>query len=618
MLGLLRKFWGRATTAPISWIALFVLADIAVFSSRAVYLDEPFFIALARIPKSFGLFFEDRQWVFFGTPYPMFGGGSHPPAVIYYLAALYSLLGRFKEVPFRILYSVFGIAAAVGFHELARRLCKAPLGVTLLFVASPAFFVMTQTLMMDIPMLGFFLLGLHFYFGRLDGSPPRLILAAICFSFAVLSGYTALVPLGCLLFAALLTRQSASRLVALLAAPCVLGAWILLTFLHYHKDPLTPVVRYFASVHSVKPNLLALPSFLGGCTVFPWLFLVFQRHIVEKSSRKLLLGLSLAVAAGLSSLIVWESIGYGAWFILLSSSGIALLCLFSVIATRTLRDQRTPLTIFLVLWFPATILFFILVAEFISARYLLLAIPPLYLLLFNRSTSGSIAAMFVPTLILSLLIATADYRFVNSYPKWVSANAAPLQKQGFRILSAAESGLRFYLEEQGINTLSSSDLRASPGDLIVRPSTFLKYSLAEDVETMLIRLRTDELKDDFPIRTFSAEAGAGFHGSSLGLVPYAFSRAPHDRIDIWELSPLVEKLPQVPAPGKPVPVWSPEGPVLIQEEPELSFRLRLPDNARLEYDVEGSGSAEIIEGQLRLRKNGAGRVVWKNLRIVPN
>src|SRR5262245_51122833 len=85
-------------------IALFVVADVALFASRSVYLDEPLFIALSKLPRDYGLFFQDQQWVFFGIRYPMFGGGSHPPAVTYYLAALYSLLGEFRNIPFRLLY----------------------------------------------------------------------------------------------------------------------------------------------------------------------------------------------------------------------------------------------------------------------------------------------------------------------------------------------------------------------------------------------------------------------------------------------------------------------------------------------------------------------------------
>jgi 4-amino-4-deoxy-L-arabinose transferase-like glycosyltransferase len=520
-------------------IAIFVLADIALFSSRAVYLDEPFFLALARSPRTHWIFFEDSQHVIFGLLYPAFGGGSHPPGVVYYLTALFSLLGHFSEIPFRLFYSIFGLAAAFGFYGLARRRCASPLGVTLLFIASPAFFLMSQTLMMDVPMLGFLLLGLHFFFDPTDGGSLRLTLAAICFSLAAWSGYTALVPLACLFVSSLLTRQSKSRLITIAAAPCFLVIWLVLMLLYYHKDPLTPVIRYFAAYRSPAHSVLAIPSFLGGVTVFPWLFLMMLRK--GKENRMLLLIASFAIATAMSFLIDWKSFGYGLWFILLASSGTALLLLFASEAVRTVRNKWAPLELFIVLWFPATVVFFILVAQFISARYLLLAMPALYLLLFNRSTARSIVAVLLPTLVISMLVAIADYRFVNAYPAWVSANIKPLQARGFRVLGAAESGLRFYLEELGIPTLATSDLRATSGDLIVRHSTIFKYSLAAQIEKMLTVLHTYELNDDFPIRTFCQEAGAGFHGSTVGLVPFAFSRVPYDRLEISEVGPVVQK-----------------------------------------------------------------------------
>jgi hypothetical protein len=176
-----------------------------------------------------------------------------------------------------------------------------------------------------------------------------------------------------------------------------------------------------------------------------------------------------------------------------------------------------------------------------SARYLLLTLPAFYLLLFERSSIARIAAVACPTLILSLGVAAADYRFVNSYPSWVSTTIAPLQKDGVRISGGAESGLRFYLEQIGISTLALTDVGVNDGDRIVRHSSLFKYGLAPEIETKLRILEQFELNDRFPLRTFSHEAGAGFHGSSLGIVPYSFSRAPLDRLEISEVSSILRE-----------------------------------------------------------------------------
>lgn len=521
------------------WIAAFILGDVILFSSRAVYLDEPFFIALAKTPRDYGLFFKDLQWVFFGTFYPIFGGGSHPPAVTYYLAALYSLLGKFQEIPFRLLYSIFGLAVGFGFYGLARRQCRHPLGVTLLFLASPAFFVMAPTLMMDVPMLGFFLLGLHFFLKENSRSWHRVV-SAILFTLSVLSGYTVLIPLGCLGISALLTRQGKSRLAVLAAAPTTLVIWIATTTLYYGKNPLAPVVRYFVSIHSAAHNTLAMPSFLGGVTMVPWLFLALRPNEKGDGRRKFLILVSLTTAGFMSLFIDWRSAGYGLWFTLLASSGIGLVLVFAREAVTTARAKRDLLESHLALWFPATLMMFIVIAQFISARYLLLALPPLYLMLFRETPGRKLLFAIAATMTVSLLVATADYRFVNSYPAWVSTTIEPLQRQGFHVLGASESGLRFYLEQKGISTLATSDSRAQGGDLVVRHATHFRYTLAESVERTLRVQKTWDLNDNFPIRTFSQEAGAGFHGSSMGIVPFVFSRAPYDRIEIDVVSPSFE------------------------------------------------------------------------------
>jgi hypothetical protein len=598
------------------WIAIFILGDIVLFSSRAVYLDEPFFISLAKTPRDYGFFFRDVQWIFFGSLYPVFGGGSHPPAVTYYLVALYSFLGKFQEIPFRLLYSVFALAAGFGFYGLAQRLCRYPLGVTLLFLASPAFFVMAPTLMMDVPMLGFFLLGLHFFFGD---RPWKDAASAFLFTLSVLSGYTAMIPLSCLFVAVIFTRQARSRFIVLAVAPSALVLWVIATTLYYGRSPLTPVVRYFVSVHSTAHNVLATPSFLGGVTMVPWLFLLLRPDTgKERPNTKVLMLISFVAAGFLSLCIDWRSAGYGLWFILLASSGVGLFLLFSKEVLRIARGEKNCMEVFLALWFPVTLLAFVVVAQFISARYLLLALPPLYLLLFRDSAAKRIAVTGVATMAVSLLVATADYRFVNSYPAWVSATIDPLRRQGFEVLGASESGLRFYLEQRGIPPLATADLTPKGGDLIVRHSTQFRYDLAESVEEMLTVLKTWQLNDGFPVRTFCLEAGAGFHGSSLGLVPYIFSRVPYDRLEIAEVSPFVERLPLVGAQGRPVPQGSSEGPILIQKEPVLSFPIKLPLQSRIDYDVDGPGSVEVEDGYVKLRMNSEEPIVWKNFRIVPD
>src|SRR6185295_4205351 len=183
-------------------LAAIVLAGIIPFSSRAVFMDEHIFLHVARSAAHVNwLFPQDTPWVFFGTRVPNLAAHTHPPVGEYYLALLYSIFGEFREVPFRLAFSVFAIAAVLAFYDLARRFTLHPFLVALIFAASPAFFVYSPTMMMDIPMLSFLLVGLALYFRGV------LALAALCFILAAGTGYTALVPLFCLFVGQVVARR---------------------------------------------------------------------------------------------------------------------------------------------------------------------------------------------------------------------------------------------------------------------------------------------------------------------------------------------------------------------------------------------------------------------------
>jgi hypothetical protein len=136
-----------------------------------------------------------------------------------------------------------------------------------------------------------------------------------------------------------------------------------------------------------------------------------------------------------------------------------------------------------------------------------------------------------------------------------------------------------------------------------------RYALSEHIETMLVTLKTWELTDRFPLRTFNQEAGAGFHGSGLGMVPFAVSRRPYDFVEIAQITPLAQT--------QPAAVWSKEGPLLIQQDAVVTVPVKLPPHTRVDYELMGQGTVEIHEGLVTLRKEQTGPIAWRNFRMVP-
>jgi hypothetical protein len=125
-----------------------------------------------------------------------------------------------------------------------------------------------------------------------------------------------------------------------------------------------------------------------------------------------------------------------------------------------------------------------------------------------------------------------------------------------------------------------------------------------------------------PIHTPSGsfrDARAGFHDSDFGLVPFVISREPLDHVTLAEVSPFVVNLPEeVPKDFSSVPVWFPGGVLLKQTEPDMTYRVPMPGNTNVQYELEGKGSVAVSDYEIHLKKEGAEPILWKNFRIVPN
>jgi 4-amino-4-deoxy-L-arabinose transferase-like glycosyltransferase len=575
-------------------LAIVVLAVVVPFSSRAVFMDEHIYIQIARAAQTNWLFPQDTPKLFFGTRWENFSDHTHPPVVEYYLAFLYSILGEFREVPFRLLLLIFPLTAVFAFFQLAQRFTAHPLLVSMLFAVSPAFVVYSPTLMMDVPMLAFLLLGFALFFSYVQGRPRLLPLASICFILAVGTGYTALIPITCFGIGLLAARRPAKELIAVAAAPIAIALWIAIVTIHFGSFPITRMVQYYASQGSIFRNLLATLSFVGALVICPW--------AVEGGRRVLVLG-SIAIASALTLFVSWPSLGYRIWFIMLAASGLAMLARFAAAGLRLVASGRNSGEAFLLLWPPAALLFFIVVADMINGRYILLSVPPLLLMLFREAGQRRLAFTVFATAILSLGLAYADFTFVNSYRAWVDRNVPPLQQQGFTLWSGAESGLRFYLEEKGMVSLATNDAGPRAGDLIVRHALF-HYSLS--LEPVMTVLKTFTVGSAFPVRTYNAPSAAGLHDSNIGLVPFIVSRAPFDTVEVAQVNPL------------PGAVWSPTGPILRQTEAEREFPMNIPSNSKIEYDLDGGdGAVAVTSRGLRLIKGRSPEIVWRNFRIMP-
>jgi hypothetical protein len=607
------------TSISIVILIALALCSFVPFAARAVYLDEPVYLFFAQsILDNNWIFPHDAHWISFGIRQSNSAMQPHPPAGEYFLVILLKLFSGFQNTPFRLIWGIFSIMAVLSFYRLARHFTSDPLLVAALFAVSPAFFLMSSTLMMDVPMLAFLLAGLGFYLDCIRDKRARLCFVPICFILSLGVGYTALVPIGCLFIWAAFRKRPLLELFAIAAGPVCLFLQQYAMKRHSGIIPMSEVIRYFFSHSAFTSNLLPTLSFLGGVSLFPWALLA----LTDLSKKWILAGTGIVATVLLSFFHAWPSFFYRSWYVVLASCGILWLVVFILKSCR--RDSNRPLMQgFLMIWAPAGLLFFLLIGEFVSARYFLLSLPPIFLIAFAQIRRTAAAIALVATLILSVSLAIADYRYVDSYRSWVVQNIIPLQQQGFHIWSAAESGLRFYLNQRGIQSLTASDNQPRGGDLIVRQTSF-DLGLSSDLEPLLLPLKEEDIQDSCFLRAYVKPSAAGFYDSKFGLVPYCLSRSPLDRLKIVEVSPFVTHLPQVVPPDfSTVPVWFEDkdhraGVQLKQVVPEMKFRITIPPGAAIDYTLDGEGSLELSDTGITIKKtNASPAIVWKNFRLIP-
>ena len=234
----------------------------------------------------------------------------------------------------------------------------------------------------------------------------------------------AFVTLACLGLIMVISGRPLKELACIAAAPAALAVWLAAMTVHFGEFPLKQTLSYLL-LQGVTPrpvmeilglklttiglNTLATVSFLGGVLVFPGTIRLKQRRSWMGAAGLAVILSFLAPSSMMPTLL------YRLWFVVLAMFGIMILAACTGSAIHIIRsginNGGEPV---LILWVPAVLLFFILVAEVITARYLLLAVPAIYLIVFRESSRSDLIATIVPTAVLSLILAYADTAFVNA------------------------------------------------------------------------------------------------------------------------------------------------------------------------------------------------------------
>lgn len=405
------------------FLALFVFFNL-FFVNKAFHIDDPFTINIAEAVKENFL-----------LPTQVFH--SNPILVGYYYAPVIKLLGE-KEIWLHIFSLPFSLLAMSAMFLLTRRFAKGSILPVLSLVVSPAFLITSHSIMLDMPLLAFFLSALAAFIYGIDKNNNRLLfISAVFASAAILTKYSGILIIPLVwLYAFLFSKK---RVFAFLLIPiAVFFAWIIHNSIFY-KEPifLTTVVEkiWLLSAQTLLSRFLACLSFLCGTSIISIFLLPFLLRV-----KRNVFVFFMSIPAGTLPFFLRDQFGtYG----IIEKVLLAILFIssFFFITLLTLRGgslysfglqgkEGDKDRLFLSLWFVIMLIFTIL-TQFVAARFILLLFPPLFLFIYNDLLSNEDRAFFLfkrimlvallLTFLISTVLAAGDYCFAGIYRDFIES-----------------------------------------------------------------------------------------------------------------------------------------------------------------------------------------------------
>ena len=536
---------GNAKVIQYFIVVIVIFLVVLPFINKPFHIDDWVFVTGAEY------FYNNPQNPlagtigFFGQDVPLYLV-THPPFLFLYIFLVKALFTNLNEPLLRLFYLPFSLLAGFSFFMLAKRFVirdnskkdsAGPLYATLLFVFTPAFMVMSHSLMSDVPMLALFLAALTAYIYGIDRNNPRQIfLASVLFALTVICSYQG-VFLFFLLFLYTLLRKirlTTFLKVSLLPFLCLI-IWQVYVWNSAGCFHLLAAIRWTSGHHNVLFSItraldkLTAVLTVVGSAVFPLGLIYFLKPLKHKRRFLMLVGLTLYVlATRVSGYAAVQKLTFAVFFYsgILLSWRIAALFLNIASSRRIsflqqLRDDSDRS--FLCLWYVGFIVFVILFLPQGVSRYLLpLMFPLIVLILRMLNTRIALGIILLFTLVTGFMVSSADYRHAQinkDIAEYVDSKFADRD-----ICFFGEFGFRYYMEKKGYKYLFSRDERLKPDEIVVESPGYLKGIMSAGLKDNLVLLDKVDYSSDSFLVTMSKPQRTDFYSGSngYGFLPYSF------------------------------------------------------------------------------------------------
>lgn len=525
-----------------------------LFVSQAFHIDDTYFILVARQILHDPLHPLSHEVNWNGVVMKAYDFSGSPPLFEYYLALIIRLFGE-SEVALHLSIIPISMLAVFCIYMLGRRFTSHPLSAALLAFSTPAFYVMSHTVMLDLPMATIFFLAVTcFIYGYDRGSPSLLVASGVFIAAAALIKYSGLMLIPLLFAYALLRKGRWSHKAFYLLIPVVLmGLYFRMNMLQYGELHLLKASQVVFRPGVFSPIRIALKGsavllYLGGAFIFPLSLSVLLKKAMGAWAF-ISITVIAAAAAACARMLMHYSLSSSFLIFILLGNGIGFLyLLFKEQAAGLMRDGlgsivRLSDDLFLALWLIGVAVFNLFIV-FTAVRYVLPLAAPLVLIFFRlcekkkvfakeRARRTFYAATIAATFLLSFVVACADRDYAEVYRSFTVTHEKSLRVKGRTVWFGGHWGFQYYMERLGCVALGMTGRQPEAKDIVIKPVfPDVQPVTAEFIKRL--RYRADYLyPSKIPVRTMYE--GSGFYAHGYGLLPYSISGGPLERISIYEV-----------------------------------------------------------------------------------
>ncbi len=468
-------------------IALFAITINIPFVNQAFHVDDGIFLIAAKNVSHNPLFPQDLPVLFEGVSVADLGSTEHPPLTVYFMA-LCGAIGGFSELGLHLGFLVFPVILGIATHSLAHRFTSHPTMVAIAVLCLPVVYVMSHTLMSDLPLVALWTAAVALFVNGVDSGQLKWIAAGgVVAALVAFISYAGLCLVPLLGLYALLHKSRFGLLLVLLPL-VVFGSWLAVNFFHYGRFTPSFLLSHYLLVEKVlSPTLISRKLiyalvFLGGITIFPLALIALSKKL------RILTGLLVGtLIVNLLPFVADYRFAHKFLFVALFTAGsVAVWEIVQKTATavyaRRESSRRSLDDLFLGVWFLGVVVFCALFYLTGAARYLLPATPALVLLMMRRAEDVVIPKMqplaiatAAFTGLTALVFAVADYQFAEIYRSFAENFAMAHQVSTKTGWFSGEWGFRTYLERAGARQLGRRDPRPQPGDFLIVPTLATPY-----------------------------------------------------------------------------------------------------------------------------------------------